>query len=130
MGALSDRWRQWAKALKRDGVTLWMACRHPRTPWYAKALALLVVAYALSPIDLIPDVIPVLGFVDDVLLLPGLIWLTLRLLPAPVRQACRAQADAWLQSHRPPVLRWGAVWVVGVWVGVLVWFIAFVATAL
>lgn len=61
MGALTDRLRQWAKALKRDGVTLWMACRHPRTPWYAKALALLVVAYALSPIDLIPDVIPVLG---------------------------------------------------------------------
>lgn len=68
--------RTWAKRIKRDGVTLWFAGKHPRTPWYAKALGVFVVAYALSPIDLIPDFIPVLGYVDDVLLLPGLIWLT------------------------------------------------------
>ena len=81
---ISDTLRMWAKRIKRDGVTLWFAGKHPKTPWYAKALGLFVVAYALSPIDLILDFIPVLGYVDDVLLLPGLIWLTLRLLPPDV----------------------------------------------
>ena len=77
---ISDTLRIWAKRIKRDGVTLWFAGKHPKTPWYAKALGLFVVAYALSPIDLIPDFIPVLGYVDDVLLLTGLIWLTVQLL--------------------------------------------------
>jgi len=62
----SEKLKTWAKRIKRDGVTLWFAGKDPRTPWYAKALGVLVVAYALSPIDLIPDFIPVLGYVDDV----------------------------------------------------------------
>ena len=70
--------KTWAKRIKRDGVTLWFAGKHPRTPCYAKALGLFVVAYALSPIDLIPDFIPVLAYVDDVILLPVLIWLTVK----------------------------------------------------
>jgi len=90
--------RAWARRIKRDGVTLWFAARHPGTPWYAKALGAFVVAYALSPIDLIPDFIPVLGYVDDVLLLPALIWLAVRLLPADVRQSCRQQADDWMRK--------------------------------
>ena len=73
-----DRLRQAAKTLKRDGLTLWFALRDPRTPWWVKALIAFVVGYALSPIDLIPDFIPVLGLVDDLILLPGLIWLALR----------------------------------------------------
>ena len=85
--------RGWAKTLKRDGVTLWFACKHPETPWYAKALGVFVVAYALSPIDLIPDFIPVLGYVDDVLLLPGLIWLSIRLTPASFLAECRLKSD-------------------------------------
>lgn len=76
--------RAWAKRIKHDGVTLWFAGKNPGTPWYAKALGLFVVTYALSPIDLVPDFIPVLGYVDDVLLLPGLIWLTIKLLPVKV----------------------------------------------
>ena len=72
---LSSRLKIWAKSVKRDGVTLWFAARHPQAPWYAKALGVFVVAYALSPIDLIQDFIPVLGYLDDVLLLPGLIRL-------------------------------------------------------
>src|SRR5690606_37290118 len=88
--------RSWARRIKRDGVTLWFARKHPGTPWYAKLIGVLVVAYALSPIDLIPDFIPVLGYVDDVLLLPALIWLAVRLLPAEVLVACRRQADAWM----------------------------------
>ncbi len=90
--------RAWARRIKRDGVTLWFAARHPRTPLYAKALCVFVVAYALSPIDLIPDFIPVLGYVDDVLLLPALIWLAVRLLPADVRRSCRQQADDWMRK--------------------------------
>ena len=86
---ISNTLRIWAKRVKRDGVTLWFAGKHPKTPWYAKALGLFVVAYALSPIDLIPDFIPVLGYVDDVLMLPSLIWLTLQLLPPDVLTECR-----------------------------------------
>lgn len=118
--------RSWARRLKRDALTLWFAARHPRTPLLAKALGWLVVAYALSPIDLIPDFIPVLGFVDDALLLPALIWLAVRLVPADVLATCRAQADAWLaDGHRRPRSLWGAALVVALWVagavGVWVW---------
>jgi uncharacterized membrane protein YkvA (DUF1232 family) len=109
--------KAWARGLKRDGLTLWFAAKHPQTPWYAKALALLVVAYALSPIDLVPDFIPVLGYVDDVLLLPCLIWLALRLLPDDVLAHCRNRADAWMQANgRKPRSFAGALLVVGVWV--------------
>ena len=113
---ISDTLRMWAKRIKRDGVTLWFAGKHPKTPWYAKALGLFVVAYALSPIDLIPDFIPVLGYVDDVLLLPGLIWLTLQLLPPDVLTECRGHADAWMQTQgaKPRSMAW-AVLVVALW---------------
>lgn len=113
---LTDALKQWARRVRRDGVTLWFAARNARTPWYAKALGAVVVAYALSPIDLIPDFIPVLGYVDDVLLLPGLIWLAIRLLPEDVRSECRAQADAWmLAKGSKPRSRIGAVLVVALW---------------
>ena len=114
---LRTRLLDWARRLKREALTLWFAARHPHTPWPAKALGWLVVAYALSPIDLIPDFIPVLGFVDDALLLPALIWLAVRLVPADVLAACRAQADACLANgHTRPRSRWGAVLVVALWV--------------
>ena len=78
-----------------------------------------MVAYALSPIDLILDFIPVLGYVDDVLLLPGLIWLAVRLIPASVLAECRERADAWMQSSGSrPTSRWGAALVVAVWIAV------------
>ena len=121
---ISDTLRMWAKRIKRDGVTLWFAGKHPKTPWYAKALGLFVVAYALSPIDLIPDFIPVLGYVDDVLLLPGLIWLTLQLLPPDVLTECRGHADAWMQTQgAKPRGMAGAVLVVALWllVGAALW---------
>ncbi len=113
---LGERLKAWARKIKRDGVTLWFAGRHPSTPWYAKALGAFVVAYALSPVDLIPDFIPVLGYVDDVLLLPGLIWLAIRLLPAQVLADCRRQADDWMQARgRKPRSPWGIALVAGVW---------------
>ena len=108
--------RAWARRIKRDAVTLWFACRHPRTPWQAKALCIFVVGYALSPIDLIPDFVPVLGYLDDVLLLPGLIWLAIRMLPAEVVAACRVQADEWMsRTGSKPRSLWGAVIVVIAW---------------
>lgn len=122
---LSNRLKAWAKRIKRDGLTLWFAGKHARTPWYAKALGLFVVAYALSPIDLIPDFIPVLGYADDVLLLPGLIWLAIKLLPPDVLQECRVQADAWMQSQgKKPRSVAGAVMIVALWLGISIvaWF--------
>lgn len=115
---LGDNLRRWAKKIKRDGVTLWFAGRHPATPWHAKALGIFVVAYALSPIDLIPDFIPVLGYIDDVLLLPALIWLTVRILPPAVLAECRVQADEWIHTAgAKPTSRWGAALIVLIWMG-------------
>ena len=76
-----SRVKGWARRLKRDVVALWFACKDSRTPRLAKAVAVFTVGYALSPIDLIPDFITVLGFVDDAIILPGLIWLVLRMIP-------------------------------------------------
>lgn len=113
------RFKAWARHFKRDGLTLWFAVRHPGTPWPTKALAALVVAYAFSPIDLIPDFIPVLGLLDEMLLLPAFIWLALRWTPAPVLAECRAQAQAWLDASRGRINSvWGAVMVVAVWLAV------------
>ncbi len=117
--------KAWAKRIKRDGVTLWFAGKHPLTPWYAKVLGLFVVAYALSPIDLIPDFIPVLGYLDDVILLPVLIWLTVKLLPPEVLAECRIQADEWMQTEdAKPRSRFGAVLIVVLWLaaGTALWF--------
>lgn len=115
---VADRLRGWAKKVKRDGVTLWFASRHPAVPWFAKALGVFVVAYALSPIDLIPDFIPVFGYVDDVILLPGLIWLAIKLIPAPALADCRDQADRWMKTEgAKPTSLAGLVLVVAVWIG-------------
>jgi uncharacterized membrane protein YkvA (DUF1232 family) len=82
-----------ARQLKAEVTALYLAARHPRTPWYAKALIAAIVAYALSPIDLIPDFIPVLGFVDEIVLLPFAIVLAVKLVPAEVMAECRAKAQ-------------------------------------
>lgn len=116
--SVADRLSGWAKKVKRDGVTLWFAARHPSVPWYAKALGVFVVAYALSPIDLIPDFIPVLGYVDDVLLLPGLIWLAIRMIPAPALSECRDRADSWMRAKgAKPTSYAGAIAIVAIWIG-------------
>jgi len=121
MHSLSTRLKNWAKKIKRDGVTLWFASKHPATPWYAKALGVFVVGYALSPIDLIPDFIPVLGYVDDVLLLPALIWLAIRMIPESTLAECRCQADNWMQTKgAKPTSRTGAVVIVTLWIAISV----------
>jgi uncharacterized membrane protein YkvA (DUF1232 family) len=108
--------RRWARLLKGDVVMLWFAYRHPQTPLYAKILAVLVVAYAFSPIDLIPDFIPVLGYVDDLVLIPLGVWLVLRMIPPEIMAECRARATA---EGVQVAERWlGASAIVALWLGV------------
>ena len=116
-----ERLKQRARGLKRDIVTLWFAYRHPQMPLAAKIAAILIVAYAFSPIDLIPDFIPVLGFLDEVILLPGFIWLTLKLMPENVVVESRNAAQAWIDAHRPRPRNYIAaaviivLWMVAAW---------------
>ena len=110
---LMDRARAWAKAIRRDVVALWIAARDPRTPWRAKAVAALVAAYALSPIDLIPDVIPVLGWLDDLLIVPLGILLAVRLVPAPLMAEFRLRAA---EMTARPRSRLAAAVIVALWI--------------
>jgi uncharacterized membrane protein YkvA (DUF1232 family) len=110
--ALLDRLKARARSLTRETLALYLVARNPRTPWYAKLLAAAVVAYALSPFDLIPDFVPVLGYLDDLIIVPAGIALVLRLVPAEVLADCREQAR--LRTDRP-VSRVGAAIVLGVW---------------
>ena len=105
--------RAWARDLKRDGVALWIAARDPRVPWFAKALAAAVAAYALSPIDLIPDFIPVLGYLDDLLIVPAGIWLALRLIPSELMQEFRNEAAGRIER---PTSNLAAIAIVLVWI--------------
>ena len=107
-----NRGRHWARTVKRDVVAVWHAARDPRTPWAVRLLAMAVAAYALSPIDLIPDFIPVLGYLDDLLLVPLGLLLVLRLLPPEVLADARLQAAATLARPRS---RAAAVCFVLVW---------------
>ena len=93
--------RRRARLIKRDTLALYLAARHPATPWYAKALAVAIASYALSPIDLIPDFIPLLGYLDDVILLPAAILLCVRLIPPAVLAESRRQADAAFAEGKP-----------------------------
>lgn len=117
--------KQWARRLKLELWTLYVAWHEPEVVWYARLLALLVVAYAFSPIDLIPDFVPVLGYLDDLILLPLGIWLAIRLIPPPVLAACREQAAALANVQRPK--NWLAagvivlLWLLLLWVAVRWW---------
>lgn len=107
------RLRERARTLKREIYVIYLACRDPRTPWYAKAVAGVVVAYSISPLDLIPDFIPVLGFLDDAILVPLGIAVVIRLIPSDVLTECRAAA---LANPRRLESKTGAVVIVGVWI--------------
>lgn len=119
MQVLTKTWasvRTWARRIQCDGLMLWFACRDPRTPGWLKVLAFGVVAYALSPIDLVPDFIPLLGYLDDVILLPVLIWLVVRCLPEQVAVDGRKQAEDWLVERKAKPSSWaGIVLVFCVW---------------
>jgi uncharacterized membrane protein YkvA (DUF1232 family) len=109
--------RQRARALKAETYVLYLAARHHGTPWYAKLLVAGIVAYAISPIDLIPDFIPVLGLLDDLLLIPLGIALAIRLVPPAVLAECRARA----QERGKLVSRVAGVVIVGIWLAVAAW---------
>lgn len=109
---LFRRLKQWSRAIKRDVHAIYLAARDPRVPWYAKLLALCVAAYALSPIDLIPDFVPVLGYLDDVIIVPLGILLVVRMIPEEIMAEHRASAAA---AAERPVSRAGAAAIVAVW---------------
>jgi uncharacterized membrane protein YkvA (DUF1232 family) len=117
-----------AAALKADSFALYLVARHPRTPWYAKLLAGAVVAYALSPIDLIPDFIPVLGYLDDLIIVPAGIVLAVRLVPGDVLAECRARA-AEVAGDKQPVSIAAGVIIVAVWVVLAGLCVAWIARA-
>jgi uncharacterized membrane protein YkvA (DUF1232 family) len=122
-----SRVKAWARDLNRDGYAIYLASRDPRMPWYAKILAVAVAAYALSPIDLIPDFIPVIGYLDDLIILPLGIWLVVSLIPDEIMVEYRAKAD---QAVGRPSSTAGMaaiilLWIVGAltlgWIGYAHW---------
>ena len=110
--ALLAELKQRARHLKTESVALYLAARDPRTPWYAKLLVAGLVAYAFSPIDLIPDFVPVLGYLDDLILIPIGIALAIKLVPHQVLAECRARAQETIQNGKPVSRVAGAVIVV------------------
>lgn len=119
-----DRLRAWARSLRTQALTAWWAARDPRTPWAVRMLAFAVAAYAFSPIDLIPDAIPVLGLLDDLLIVPLGVALVIRLTPASVLADARRRAQA---TATRPVSRAMAVVIVALWLAasaaVVMWWV-------
>ena len=101
MGRVWTAWKEKARTLKRETYAVYLACRDPRVPWYARVFAVCVVAYAFSPIDLIPDPIPVLGYLDDLILIPLGIKLALRMIPAEVMAESREKAREIIRQGKP-----------------------------
>ena len=108
-----QKWKTTVRRLKEDIYTLYLAYRDPRVPFYAKIVLILTVAYAFSPIDLIPDFIPVLGYLDDLVLLPLGIWLCIKLIPAEVLQEYREKAKNQLLTRKPNYVM--AAIIVAIW---------------
>ena len=109
-----ERWKQRARQLKTETYAIYLAYKDPRVPWHARLFAACVVGYALSPIDLIPDPIPVLGYLDDLVLVPLGVALALKMIPQPVLAECRQQAEA-AMSQGAPANRLAAAAIVAVW---------------
>jgi len=122
-----SRIKAWAHEVNRDGYAIYLAARDPRMPWYAKVLAVAIAAYALSPIDLIPDFIPVIGYLDDLVILPLGIWLVVSLIPDEVMVEYRAKASEAVQrpTSRAGMIAIILVWITGAlmlgWIGYVSW---------
>ncbi len=119
------KWKGSARKLKQELHAVYLACRDPRTPWYAKALGACVIGYALSPIDLIPDFIPILGYVDDLILLPLGIAAVRRMIPAVILADCR------LKAKEASIQRKGKNWtvagiIIAIWIVLAVWAVIWV----
>jgi uncharacterized membrane protein YkvA (DUF1232 family) len=109
-----ETWKQRVRQLKKETYAIYIACKDPRVPWYARIFAGFVVAYALSPIDLIPDVIPILGYLDDLVLVPLGIILVLKMIPPTVLAECREKAEAAMGQGKP-TSRIAALVIVAIW---------------
>jgi uncharacterized membrane protein YkvA (DUF1232 family) len=112
-----ESWKAKAKQLKNEVHALYLASKEPRTPWFAKVLAALIIGYALSPIDLIPDFIPVLGYLDDLIIVPAGIALLLRMIPKEVMDECREKARSQSRTVKP------GTWVAGLII-IFTWLLA------
>ena len=119
MREVFERLKRWARRLEAEVYALYLAYRDPRVPLYARVFAAIVVGYAFSPIDLIPDPIPVLGYLDDLVLVPLGVALAIRMIPAPVLAECRARAREVMASGKP-VNKVAAAAVVAIWVALAV----------
>ena len=112
-------WKQKAGEIKLPTYALYLASRDPRVPWYAKGFIAVIVAYAFSPIDLIPDFIPVIGYLDDLVVVPLGVFLAIRMIPGPVMAECRARAKDHLEKDNPSCRFMGAI-VIGIWIIVII----------
>jgi len=101
MGSVWTIWKEKARALRRETYAVYLACRDPRVPWYGRLLAACIVGYAFSPIDLIPDFVPVLGYLDDLILIPLGIALLLKIIPSEVIAECRERAAVAMAGGKP-----------------------------
>ena len=116
---LLDKLQSKARAFKKDAYAIYLAARDPRTPWYAKALIFFVVAHTFSPIDLIPDFIPIFGYLDDLIITPGGIWLAIRLIPTEVLEEARAMASAQGVDRRVGIIGMGIILLI--WILAIIW---------
>jgi len=120
--------KDWARKLKRQIFVLYFACKDERVPWYAKVFTACVVAYAFSPIDLIPDFIPILGYLDDVILIPLGVMFALKMIPKNVITDCEVKAEEMIKNGKPKnwivgsiiVLIWGIIFI---WVSLIIYHI-------
>jgi uncharacterized membrane protein YkvA (DUF1232 family) len=110
-------WKVKSNKLKKEGYALYLAYHHPRTPWYAKVLAALIISYAFSPIDLIPDFIPVVGYLDDLIIIPAGIVLLIIIIPKDIWEECRAKSQSDVLAKKPK--SWIAATLI-----VLIWLLA------
>lgn len=115
-----ERLKSRARALKDEALAVYLAAKDPRTPWYAKALVFFVVAHTFSPIDLIPDFIPILGYLDDLIITPGGLWLAVRLIPAEVLEEARATVATQSPERNVGCGAVGAVVIILVWIALLI----------
>jgi uncharacterized membrane protein YkvA (DUF1232 family) len=121
-----DEWKKKVRQLKTETYAIYLASKDPRVPWYAKAIIIFVVVHAFSPIDLIPDFIPVLGYLDDLVIVPFGIWLAMRMIPQEVLAECRYKAQEIMDQETP--FRWQAaliilaIWILGVTLVILLVF--------
>lgn len=120
---LFGRLRRWAALIKRDVLTLWFACRDPRTPWWFKLISVGLVAYALSPIDLIPDFIPIVGLLDDAIIIPLGVMILLKLLPREIRISSIESAEVQRARGKKVVSGFGLILMLLIWLGVLVYLV-------